>query len=152
MVFFRVIFSEKILYMKKFITISVIIFYGLSVYAHNTDYIKNTLNMRIKFYPLYYNSLQLTGEQVSEFEYIFEIYNEKYNQAILNNKKIDTKAINKISQQENKDIKKILDRRQKHIFSLIRHLERQDIKRALKEKDYYKSNPRMSVFGDLDKK
>ena len=102
---------------------------------------------RIKFYPLYFNTLQLTPEQISEFEYITEIYNNEYKK-YLN----DKNQLRELAKQENREIKQILDRRQRAQFNIIKHLERQDIKRSLKEKDYYKFNPRMSVFGDLDKK
>ena len=53
---------------------------------------------------------------------------------------------------EEKEIKKILDKRQKAQFRILKHLEKQDIKRSFKEKNYYKLNPRMSVFGDMPKK
>ncbi len=45
-----------------------------------------------------------------------------------------------------------LDTRQKAQYRILKHLERKDAKRSMKKKDYYKSNPRMSVFGDLNKK
>ena len=44
----------------------------------------------------------------------------------------------------------ILDKRQKAQYRILKHLERHEKKQ--KSKDYYKSNPRMSVFGDLNKK
>ena len=44
----------------------------------------------------------------------------------------------------------ILDKRQKAQYRILKHLERHEKKQ--KTKDYYKSNPRMSVFGDLNKK
>ncbi len=112
----------------------------------NTQY-KSAYQKRIKFYPLYFNTLQLTPEQVSEFEYIIEQYNNNYKEN-LNEKN----RLKKLSKQEEKELKQILDKRQKAQFRIIKHLERQDIKRNIKEKDYYKSNPRMSVFGDLKKK
>ena len=117
-------------------------------YAHdlNTQY-NSVYQKRIKFYPLYFNTLQLTPEQVSEFEYIIEQYNNNYKKN-LNEKN----RLKKLSKQEEKELKQILDKRQKAQFRIIKHLERQDIKRNIKEKDYYKSNPRMSVFGDLKEK
>lgn len=137
--------------MKKLILILIILMHGLYASANNKqEQYKNILDHRIKFYPLYYNSLSLSPEQISEFEYIIETYNKKYEQIIFG--KNNTKELKKISKQENKDLKQILDRRQKSLFGIIKHLERQDIKRSLKPKDYYKSNPRMSVFGDLPKK
>ncbi len=44
----------------------------------------------------------------------------------------------------------ILDKRQKAQYRILKHLEKHEKKQ--KSKDYYKSNPRMSVFGDLKKK
>ena len=44
----------------------------------------------------------------------------------------------------------ILDKRQKAQYRILKHLERHEKKQ--KSKDYYKSNPRMSVFGDLKRK
>ena len=76
----------------------------------------------IDFSPLYYNVLQLTREQISEIEYLNET---------------------------NDDIKSILDKRQKAQYRIIRHLE--NIEKFRKQKDYHKLNPRMSVFGNLDK-
>ena len=117
-------------------------------YAHDVKSpYDSAYQKRIKFYPLYFNTLQLTPEQISEFEYITEIYNNEYKK-YLN----DNKQLKELAKHENREIKQILDRRQRAQFNIIKHLERQDIKRSLKEKDYYKSNPRMSVFGDLNKK
>lgn len=117
-------------------------------YAHDVKSpYDSAYQKRIKFYPLYFNTLQLTTEQISEFEYIIEEYNNNYKEN-LSNKNI----LKELSKQEDKELKQILDKRQKAQFRIIKHLERQDIKRNLKEKDYYKSNPRMSVFGDIDKK
>lgn len=120
---------------------------GKNVLAHENAIYQSALTKRIKFYPLYFNALQLTPEQISQFEYITEKYNTKYQ----NNLK-DKKTLKELSKQEDKEIKQILDKRQKSQFRIVKHLERLDIKRALKEKDYYKSNPRMSVFGNLPKK
>ena len=44
----------------------------------------------------------------------------------------------------------ILDTRQKAQYKIIKHLEKHE--KRQKTKDYYKSNPRMTVFGDLKKK
>ncbi|MBO6256866.1 hypothetical protein J6N69_02365 [bacterium] len=76
----------------------------------------------INFSPLYYNVLQLNREQISEFEYLNET-----KQNIIN----------------------ILDKRQKSQYRIIKHLDNKEKK--AKDKDYYKLNPRMSVFGNLDK-
>ena len=129
-------------------TCILILFTPQVTYAHDVNSPYNSAyQKRIKFYPLYFNTLELTPEQISEFEYITEIYNNEYKK-YLN----DQKQLKELAKEENREIKQILDRRQRAQFNIIKHLERQDIKRSLKEKDYYKSNPRMSVFGDLNKK
>lgn len=131
--------------MKKIIIIIVICLSGLCVNAKN-DNLQDILDKKIKFYPLYFNALQLTPEQVSEFEYITEVFNEKYKNST------NIKQIIKISKSEDKEVKKILDKRQKTRYRIIRHLERKSLKNNIKTKDYYKSNPRMSIFGDISKK
>lgn len=131
--------------MKKLIIIIVICLSGLCVNAKN-DNLQDILDKRIKFYPLYFNALQLTPEQASEFEYITEVFNEKYKNST------NIKQIIKISKSEDKEVKKFLDKRQKARYRIIRHLERKSLKNSLKTKDYYKSNPRMSIFGDISKK
>lgn len=133
--------------MKKIIILIYIIFNGINCFAHENTNHQNTLAKRIKFYPIYFNALQLNNEQISQFEYITDKYNNYYIENLN-----DTKALKRLSNNENKEIQKILDKRQKAQFRIIKHLERQDHKRSLKEKDYYKSNPRMSVFGDIQKK
>lgn len=134
--------------MKKIILLISIIFLGLNAFCHEThDKIQSAYYKRIMFYPLYYNALQLTPEQISAFEYIIEKYNNDYKNN-LNNKNY----LKILTSQEEKELKKILDRRQKAQFRILKHLEKQDIRRSLKEKNYYKNNPRMSVFGDLEKK
>jgi len=133
--------------MKKIVAVIIILFTGMNVLAHENAKYQSALAKRIKFYPLYYNALQLNPDQISQFEYIIEKYNLKYQ-----NNSYDKKILKDLSKQEEKEIKQILDKRQKAQFRIIRHLEKQDIKRSLKEKDYYKSNPRMSVFGNLQKK
>ena len=79
-------------------------------------------NDYIDFYPLYFNALQLSTGQISEIEFIRETNNSP-------------------------DIKLILDRRQKSQYRIISHLE--NIEKLRKDKNYYKLNPRMSVFGNL---
>lgn len=149
-VFFVAIIGEKIYLMKKIVTV-IFLFLGLSASAQGlNEHYKSALDKRIKFYALYHNTLQLTPEQVSQFEYIVEIYNNKYDDLLKNNIKFGD--IRRISKQEDREIKQILDKRQRKRFNLIRHLERFDLNKGFKEKDYYKLNPRMSVFGDLQKK
>ena len=139
--------------MKKNMIIFFILILGLNSGAseYKSKY-EQMLDTRMKFYPLYFNELQLSSEQISEYEYIIETYNNKYKLLINSENKNLNKEFNKLHKEENKELKKNLDGRQKNIYNLIKHLERQDIKRSLKPKNYYKSNPRMSIFGDLPKK
>ena len=44
-----------------------------------------------------------------------------------------TNDIEELAKEESREIKQILDRRQRAQFNIIKHLERQDIKRSLKE-------------------
>ena len=53
-------------------------------------------------------------------------------------------------QQFNDKNENILDKRQKAQYRILKHLEKHE--KNQKVKDYYKSNQRMSVFGDLKKK
>ena len=147
MVFFINFDSEKILFMKKIIVVIIILYTGMNAFAHENAKYQSALAKRIKFYPLYFNTLQLTPEQRSELEYIIDKYNNDYKNNLDNINYLKTLSLN-----EEKEIKKILDKRQKAQFRILKHLEKQDIKRSFKEKNYYKLNPRMSVFGDLPKK
>lgn len=149
-VFLIILVDVKIYVMKKFALI-IFFFCALSAHAHGVNgHYKSILEKRIKFYPLYYNALQLSKDQISQFEYITETYNNKYSEIIKNNG--TTENIRRLSKQEDREIEKFLDKHQKKRYKVIRHLERFDIKKSFKEKDYYKLNPRMGIFGDLPKK
>lgn len=133
---------------KKIILLVIFISIATGSSAHNVQKnYESVYDNRIKFYSIYYNILQLSPEQISKFEYIFEIYSQKYKFEINN-----SKLIKKLAKKEYKELMLILDKRQKQQFRILKHLERQDIKRNFKETDYYKSNPRMSIFGDIHKK
>ena len=56
------------------------------------------------------------------------------------------KEIKKIIENENKQIVKILDREQKSKFKMIQKLQKKSVKDLKKEKNYYKSNPKMRPF------
>ena len=51
---------------------------------------------------------------------------------------------------KNTDLKKSVNRKQYSKYSMIKKLERLNKKRAKHEKDYYKLNPQMQLFGDLN--
>lgn len=81
-------------------------------------YIKAIANVEnIDFRPLYYNVLDLSKEQIRQF---------------------------------NDGNENILDKRQRAQYKIIKHLEKHE--KREKTKDYHKSNPRMTVFGDLKRK
>ena len=84
-----------------------------------SDCIESSIN----FYPLYYNALQLSANQISEAEYLNETH--------------DTRGLSSI-----------LDNRQRAQLRIINHLE--NLENSRKEKNYKKLNPRMSVFGNLN--
>ena len=58
------------------------------------------------------------------------------------------KSIERTLSKENKAFRKCLNGQQKAKYSMIKKLERQDYKKDLKQKDYYKSNPQMRPFGN----
>ncbi len=60
------------------------------------------------------------------------------------------KELNKKIKKEDKLLMKSLTRSQKTKYKLIVHLEKHDIKQECRKKDYYKSNPRMQRFEDLE--
>lgn len=121
-----------------------------------------------------YNALNLTEEQVQFREFLLlqnnPLYKEKLNEFVKQSyklqalKKIDAcefeifkqkrvvqkirNEIEKLLNEENKCFKKVLNHEQNSKYSMIRKLERRDFRRALHQKDYYKSNPEMRPFGD----
>ena len=58
------------------------------------------------------------------------------------------REIKKIARQENRDLKHILTRSQRAKYSMIKKLERHDLKTDLHAPDYFKKNPQMHSFGD----
>ena len=58
------------------------------------------------------------------------------------------KSIERTLSKENKAFRKCLNGQQKAKYSMIKKLERQDYKKDLKQKDYYKSNPQMRPCGN----
>ena len=106
-----------------------------------------------------YNALNLSDEQIQKRE---DLMNESFRlQAIENagatDKEINAqkkvissikKSIERTLSKENKAFRKCLNGQQKAKYSMIKKLERQDYKKDLKQKDYYKSNPQMRPFGN----
>ena len=116
-----------------------------------------------------YNALNLSDEQIQKREDLMNennpVYEQKFDclmkesfklQAIENagatDKEINAqkkvissikKSIERTLSKENKAFRKCLNGQQKAKYSMIKKLERQDYKKDLKQKDYYKSNPQM---------
>ena len=61
------------------------------------------------------------------------------------------KEIKAIVEQENKEFKKILDHQQRSKLRMIQKLQRKAMKEASKQKNYYKSNPKMRPFAMPEK-
>ena len=143
---------------------------------YSNEFMQNFQNSYIhkeRFNAIYYNALQMTPEQIDKYEDITECdknsyknklseithevqkyqimkdcnfpYSEMKNQRQLIKKLY--KEMRKASNQENKQLKKILTREQKKTYNTIKHLERHDLKKS--PKDYHKLNPKMPVFGNL---
>ena len=89
-----------------------------------SEYLENIHKWR----ALLYNGLNLCPEQVEKFE---EIYNRQPDKNLI---------------KKNKELNKILTKEQRAKYSMIRKLQKDDFKK--KEKDYYKSNPKLPKFGN----
>ena len=61
------------------------------------------------------------------------------------------KEIKDIVEQENKEFNKILDREQRAKLRMIQKLQRKAMKESSKQKNYYKSNPKMRPFAMPEK-
>ncbi len=147
---------------------------------YSTDFTNQYQNYTIqkqRFNAINYNALQLTPGQIDKYEDITECnansYKEKLSEIIQETKKYQTmrknncsfkeiinqrkyiknlyKDLSKLSHQENRELKKIFNREQRRNYNMIKHLERHDLKKDLHPKDYYKLNPKMSKFGNIDR-
>lgn len=164
---------------KIFIIIFIIFITNSSALALNNIYsdeyvqkFQNFLIIKERFNAIYYNALQMTPEQIEEYKNITECndfskelsdkimreirkyntmkecnlpYSELKNQRQLINKLY--RQIKIVLNKEDRQLKKILTREQRWTYNTIKHLERNDIKKH--PKNYYKLNPKMSVFGNL---
>ena len=141
-------------------------------YAENC---RNYLIQKQRFNAINYNALQLTSEQINQYEFITvgiensykeklnEIVQEigKYQQLKKNNVSVIEKYnrrkhikqlyrdLSKLSHQENRQLKKIFNREQRRKFNMIKHLERHDLKKDFHPKNYHKLNPKMPYFGNI---
>lgn len=120
------------------------------------------------------NALNLTDEQVKKREELIcknnPLYEKKFEELIRESYKIKAlkcagasecdilkqkRIVNKIQKDiqsivdgENKVFKKCLTGAQRTKFVMIKKLEKNDLKKASHQKDYYKSNPQMRRFGN----
>lgn len=140
----------------------------------DAEIIRNFITNKQYFNALYSNILGLDKKQREEFEKITTGYNKIYkeytdkliketkkyrimkeNNLPLQDRESQKKEIKRIylilkknSRQEMKSLKHILNKTQLNKYRLIKHLETHDIKKESHAKNYYKSNPSMSKFGD----
>lgn len=105
---------------------------------------KNTVVLEEKFRTLYeenYKLKVLKAEKAAKNA--IKVQQEKVN--------CIKKEIKAIVEQENKEFKKILDHQQRSKLRMIQKLQRKAMKEASKQKNYYKSNPKMRPFAMPEK-
>ena len=149
-----------------------------SIYSQEylNEYKKN-IYYKTKFYPVYYNVLDITPQQYEKCENLYknqiEIYAEKIAQIekevqkyqvmkdcnlphsdISAQKKLIKKLYKDLSDKlysDDKNLKNNLTKEQKNKYKMIIHLENFDRKKGIYSKNFYKKNPKMTVFGDIKK-
>lgn len=105
---------------------------------------KNTVVLQEKFRTLYdenYKLKVLKAENAAKN--IIKAQEDKIN--------CIKKEIKAIVEQENKEFNKILDRDQRAKLRMIQKLQRKAMKESAKQKNYYKSNPKMRPFAMPEK-
>lgn len=105
---------------------------------------KNTVVLEEKFRTLYdenYKLKVLKAENAAKN--IIKAQEDKIN--------CIKKEIKAIVEQENKEFNKILDRDQRAKLRMIQKLQRKAMKESAKQKNYYKSNPKMRPFAMPEK-
>ena len=105
---------------------------------------KNTVVLQEKFRTLYdenYKLKVLKAENAAKN--IIKAQEDKIN--------CIKKEIKAIVEQENKEFNKILDRDQRAKLRMIQKLQRKAMKESTKQKNYYKSNPKMRPFAMPEK-
>ncbi len=170
--------------LKSFFVLIILFFVNTTAFAWNSIYSKEYLNeykkniyYKTKFYPVYYNVLNITPEQYEKIENIqknqIEIYTEKFAQIekevekyhvmkdcnlnhldISSQKKLIKKLYKDLSDKlssNDKNLKNNLTREQKNKYKMIIHLENFDRKKGMYSKNLYKKNPKMTVFGNIKK-
>lgn len=105
---------------------------------------KNTVVLQEKFRTLYDENYKLK---------VLKAENAAKNAIKAQEDKINCikKEIKAIVEQENKEFNKILDRDQRAKLRMIQKLQRKAMKESTKQKNYYKSNPKMRPFAMPEK-
>ena len=105
---------------------------------------KNTVVLQEKFRTLYDENYKLK---------VLKAENAAKNAIKAQEDKINCikKEIKAIVEQENKEFNKILDRDQRAKLRMIQKLQRKAMKESAKQKNYYKSNPKMRPFAMPEK-
>lgn len=100
---------------------------------------KNTVILEEKFRNLYEENYKLK---------VLKAENAAKNTIKTQQEKINCikKEIKAIVEQENKEFNKILDHQQRSKLRMIQKLQRKAMKESAKQKNYYKSNPKMRPF------
>jgi len=124
--------------------------------------IYNALNLSDEQSELFINSIrenridykQISDELIAEAEKLDALKSNKSSLSLQLRQKRKIKNIlkelNNRIKREDKLLIKSLTRSQRAKYKLISHLEKRDIKKECRKKDYYKSNPRMQRFEDLE--
>ena len=105
---------------------------------------KNTVILEEKFRILYdenYKLKMLKAENSTKN--VIKVQEDKVN--------CIKREIKAIVEEENKEFNKILDRQQRSKLRMIQKLQRKAMKESAKQKNYYKSNPKMRPFAMPEK-
>ena len=167
-------FVKIILVIFIFFSVTLNVFAKDDIYS--MDYFRNFKENYFlckNFNAIYYNALQMSQEQINQYEELLkhgEITSQKiigmldekiknYQELIKNctsedeiiSEKYYIKQLyeNLFSLEKIKEekLKNVLNKEQRKTLKKIKHLERHDIKKRIK--NYHKLNPKMSVFGNI---
>ena len=129
---------------------------------------------QIFYRPILFNILNLTPEQskkilkiqeenTQNFKNLYESYSKKsyelavlckanatHNQLKEQSKYIKStkKELRKLKKSETHCIRTILNHSQRSKYAMVNKFEKEDLKNFINPKDYYKSNPKMTRFGE----
>ena len=105
---------------------------------------KNTVVLEEKFRTLYDENYKLKKLKVEKAaKNVLKAQEDKVN--------CIKREIKAIVEEENKEFNKILDRQQRAKLRMIQKLQRKAMKESAKQKNYYKSNPKMRPFAMPEK-